>query len=115
MKSILIKLKKNKRYKSAFTLLEMLIVLIVVGLLMAIIIPNVSGQKDRIDKKAVENITEIVSTQVSAYHMVETNNSPITLETLVSEGYLTQNQADKAKDLLDATTLNNILSGQAVP
>lgn len=115
MKSILIKLKKNKRYKGAFTLLEMLIVLIVVGLLMAIIIPNVSGQKDRIDKQAVENITEIVSTQVSAYQLVETDNSSITLETLVSEGYLTQNQADKAKDLLDSTTLNNILSGQAVP
>ena len=40
------------RRKNAFTLIEMLIVLIIVALLMAIIIPNVAGQKERIEKQA---------------------------------------------------------------
>jgi len=50
MKKLLLKLVNHltrfKKKNSGFTLLEMLIVLIVVGLLMAIIIPNVSGQRE---------------------------------------------------------------------
>ncbi|MCR8969333.1 competence type IV pilus major pilin ComGC [Facklamia sp. 7083-14-GEN3] len=96
--------------KRAFTLIEMLIVLIIVSLLMAIIIPNVSGQKDRIDQQAVENITEIVETQADAYYLVEDTQESLSLETLVSEGYLTQKQADEAAERIEAEVLNQILS-----
>ncbi|MGF3072400.1 competence type IV pilus major pilin ComGC [Facklamia sp. P12945] len=96
--------------KRAFTLIEMLIVLIIVSLLMAIIIPNVSGQKDRIDQQAVENITEIVETQADAYYLVEDTQEPLSLETLVAEGYLTQKQADEATERIEAEVLSQILT-----
>lgn len=102
---------KKMRDRRAFTLLEMLVVLVIVAILMAIIIPNVSGQKDRIEKQATENITEIVQTQVDAYYLVEPAGSTASLETLVSEGYLTQKQAEEAEDRIDQAELTAILTG----
>lgn len=91
--------KLKKRVLKGFTLLEMLIVLIIVALLMAIIIPNVSGQKERIEAQARQNIAEIVETQVHTYEMVEQSQSA-TLSDLVAKGYLTQKQAQEAERLL---------------
>lgn len=88
---------KGSRFKEAFTMIEMLIVLGIVALLMVIIIPNISGQKQRIDKQANENITEIVTTQANAYYLVEGSGQAVTLEILVAEGYLTEKQAKEAE------------------
>lgn len=90
---------KSKRWKGGFTLLEMLIVLIVVALLMAIIIPNVSGQRDRINQQAAENIKEIVETQRNTYILVE-NDDQVTLAELFENGYLTEKQVDEAEKFL---------------
>lgn len=101
MHKSLLKIKKalqDRRFKQAFTMIEMLIVLGIVALLMVIIIPNISGQKDRIDKQAAENITEIVATQANAYYLVEGNGQTATLEILVAEGYLTEKQAQEAQE-----------------
>lgn len=101
-------LKKIKN-KKGFTLLEMLIVLVIVALLMAIIIPQVSGQKKRIEKQAKENIAEVVTTQVETYQMVEAN-SDVTLQLLHDGGYITDRQLKTAGDLLslDANTTINL-------
>ncbi|MGO1677981.1 MAG: prepilin-type N-terminal cleavage/methylation domain-containing protein, partial [Ruoffia tabacinasalis] len=61
--------KFKKLNKKAFTLIEMLIVLVVVSLLMAIIIPNVAGQRERINEQARTNIEEVIETQSSTYQM----------------------------------------------
>ncbi|AXY25181.1 prepilin-type cleavage/methylation domain-containing protein [Suicoccus acidiformans] len=91
-------LRKNK--EQGFSLLEMLIVLIVVALLMVILIPNISSQRDRIDEQGKANITEIVHSQAQAYQMVE-GAGPVSLDTLVSSGYLTDKQADEAVKRMD--------------
>ena len=85
--------------KRAFTLVEMLIVLVVVALLMAIIIPNVSGQRKRIDRQASQNIADILETQANTYLLVE-NDPTVSLDELLSEGYITQKQADEAIKML---------------
>lgn len=101
MKDKIKKIIRNRiNNQTGFTLVEMMIVLIIVGLLMAIIIPNVAGQKNRIEVQARENIAEIVETQVNTYSLVE-NQESVTLEELVLEGYLTQKQADEASRLLN--------------
>ncbi len=88
---------KNKRFKSGFTLIEMLVVLVVVALLMAIIIPNVAGQRSRIDEQAKENITEIIITQAETYRLVEgPAEEPVTVTLLHSSGYITEKQMDEA-------------------
>lgn len=96
-------MKKNvPKRKKAFTLIEMLIVLVVVSLLMAIIIPNVSGQRDRINQQAAENILEILETQANTYLMVE-DDEEVSLGELTDGGYITSKQAQEAISLLDIT------------
>lgn len=97
-----------KRSKKGFTLLEMLMVLIVVAILMALIIPNVSGQKQRIEKQARENMAQIIETQVETYTLVE-KDTDVTLDDLTDKGYLTQKQSQEAQRLLnlsDSETLS---------
>lgn len=88
--------------KKGFTLIEMLIVLVVVALLMAIIIPNVAGQRARIDKQAAENIADILETQANTYLLVE-NDDDVSLGELISSGYITTKQAEEAGKLLNLT------------
>ncbi|MBZ6528245.1 prepilin-type N-terminal cleavage/methylation domain-containing protein [Aerococcaceae bacterium DSM 111021] len=95
--------KLNKR---GFTLIEMLIVLVVVSLLMAIIIPNVAGQRDNIDEQARINIAEIIETQSSTYQIVNGGEVP-SLEVLFEEGYITARQLDEATKLLNESTTGN--------
>ncbi|MCW6652911.1 prepilin-type N-terminal cleavage/methylation domain-containing protein [Aerococcaceae bacterium NML191292] len=95
------KWNKMKRVNNkAFTLLEMLIVLIIVGILMAIIMPNITGQKDKIETQAKRNIAQIVETQVNTYKLVEQDDN-VTLTELQAEGYLTAKQVDEATRLLE--------------
>ena len=81
------------------TRIEMLIVLIIVALLMAIIIPNVAGQKERIEKQARQNMAQIIETQVNTYKLAE-NDSEVTVKELKTAGYLTDKQVEEAKKLL---------------
>lgn len=91
---------KNKlKHKKAFTLIEMLIVLVVVALLMAIIIPNVAGQRNRIDEQATENIRDIIETQANTYLLVE-NDGDVSLSELSTSGYITDKQLSEAVDKL---------------
>lgn len=93
-------LKKFKKLnRDGFTLLEMLVVLIVIALLMAIIMPNISGQKERIETQAKHNIAQIIETQVHTYQLVEQDDS-VTLTELLDEGYLTAKQSEEAQRLL---------------
>lgn len=99
---------KNILYKNkkAFTLIEMLVVLVVVALLMAIIIPNVAGQRDRIQAQAKVNIAEILETQVNTYKLVEdmpADDTGVTLKELEDGGYITAKQSAEAQRLLELT------------
>ena len=99
-------MKKIKKInKKAFTLIEMLIVLVVVSLLMAIIIPNVAGQRERINEQARTNIEEVIETQSSTYRMVNGSEAP-DLQTLFDEGYITERQLQEAQNLLTNDTGN---------
>lgn len=90
----------RKLNTKGFTLLEMLVVLLVVGILMALIIPNISGQKEKIEQQAKQNIAQIIETQVSTYQLMEKDNS-VTLSDLQSGGYITEKQANEAQRLLE--------------
>lgn len=101
------KLWLNFKNTKGFTLIEMLIVLIIVALLMAIIIPNVAGQRNRIETQAKINIAEIIETQTNTYKLVEKDDP--SLKDLVTKQYITQKQADEAERLLgfgQDTTIN---------
>ncbi len=114
MKKIIRKLN-SKKHKKGFTLIEMLIVLVVVGLLMAIIIPNVSGQRKRINQQAAENIAEILTTQYNTYVIAESPQGSVTLAELETKGYITSKQKDQAVKLLNIEETSEIKPPIVVP
>lgn len=110
---ILTKSTKKKRKANAFTLVEMLIVLVVVALLMAIIIPNVAGQKTKIEEQGKANITEIIETQLNTYGIVEGTTDGVTTKMLFDSGYLTEKQVKEAERLIglsSTTAINTALT-----
>lgn len=74
---------KNQR---GFTLIEMLIVMLIITVLIAIAIPNVSKQTSAVDDKGCKAFVQMVQGQVESYRM-DLKAIP-TIPNLVSEGYL---------------------------
>lgn len=87
MKQFLFKTKVK-----AFTLVEMLIVLLVISVLLLLFVPNLSKQKDTIKEKGQAAIVKVVESQAEVYEINNTGDA--TLDTLVSEEYISQEQAD---------------------
>ncbi|MBU9672773.1 prepilin-type N-terminal cleavage/methylation domain-containing protein [Planococcus sp. CP5-4] len=77
------KLLKNQR---GFTLIEMLIVMLIITVLIAIAIPNVSKQTSAVDEKGCKAFVQMVQGQVESYRM-DKKAVPVMAD-LVSEGYL---------------------------
>ena len=80
----------------AFTLIEMLIVLLVISVLLLLFVPNLSKQKDTVKDKGQSAIVKVVESQAEIYNLSHTDNA--SLNKLVSEKYISQEQADDYKD-----------------
>ncbi|WP_163652775.1 competence type IV pilus major pilin ComGC [Listeria sp. PSOL-1] len=82
--------KLNWRDSEAFTLIEMLIVLLVVSILLLLTIPNVVKQSKNINNKGCDAFISLVEGQVQAYQL-EFNQIP-SLNELISKGFLKADQ-----------------------
>lgn len=78
-------MKKLKNQKG-FTLIEMLIVMLIITVLIAIAIPNVSKQTSAVDEKGCKAFVQMVQGQVESYRMDE--KAIPTMAELVAAGYL---------------------------
>ncbi|HEL2002823.1 TPA: prepilin-type N-terminal cleavage/methylation domain-containing protein [Streptococcus suis] len=87
MKKIL-KLKKK-----AFTLVEMLVVLGIISLLLLIFVPNLSKQKDAIQKKGNAAVIKVVESQMELYELE--HDKEATVADLQADGYITEKQAEQ--------------------
>ncbi|MFD1472950.1 competence type IV pilus major pilin ComGC [Companilactobacillus mishanensis] len=87
--------KINSRKKKGFTLIEMVIVLFIIGMLMLLILPNLSQQKD----KATENSNEAFRTTLQTQVDLSETSKIDSLESLQKNGLITQKQHDKADKL----------------
>ena len=81
------KILKNQR---GFTLIEMLIVMLIITVLIAIAIPNVSKQTSAVDEKGCKAFVQMVQGQVESYRMDE-KAIPVMAD-LVENGYLKANE-----------------------
>ncbi|ANU23476.1 competence type IV pilus major pilin ComGC [Planococcus donghaensis] len=77
------RLLKNQR---GFTLIEMLIVMLIITVLIAIAIPNVTKQSSAVEEKGCKAFVQMVQGQVESYRM-DFKALP-TIENLTTEGYL---------------------------
>lgn len=76
--------------EKGFTLIEMLIVLLIITVLIAVAIPNVTKQTATIDDKGCKAFVQMVQGQVESYRMDKKTVPAIT--DLVTEGYLKENE-----------------------
>lgn len=84
MESVKNKLVKNQ---NAFTLIEMMIVLMIISILLLIAVPNMSKSHTIVSKKSCEATMKLVQSQVAAYEME--NETPLNdLKTLADGGYV---------------------------
>ncbi|NBJ71673.1 MULTISPECIES: competence type IV pilus major pilin ComGC [Clostridia] len=78
--------KKNE----AFTLIEMLIVLMIIAILIILIVPNLGKRSQEVNSKGCEALVAVVQAQVDAYY-AEHSRFPTSLNALVPE-YLNEEQ-----------------------
>lgn len=75
----------------AFTLIEMLIVLMIITVLILLIIPNLSDKTASVHDKGCDALKETVQAQVSAYQL-DKGALPNSLSELVETNYITEDQ-----------------------
>lgn len=90
MKTIIKRL--SQKQVKAFTLVEMLMVLLIISVLMLLFVPNLSKQKAAVDEKGQAAVVKVVESQMELYEL--NKDSKPSVEQLVSEDYITQKQAD---------------------
>ena len=88
------KLKKAK--VQAFTLVEMLVVLLIISVLLLLFVPNLTKQKDAVDDKGKAAVVKVVESQAELYRLDK--NDDASLSKLQSDGRITAEQAKAYKD-----------------
>lgn len=86
---------ENKKAK-AFTLLEMLMVLLIISVLMLLFIPNLSKQKEKVTDKGNAAVVKIVENQAELYELNEGKKPG--LSELEKNGNITKNQVEAYND-----------------
>ncbi|NQJ20427.1 prepilin-type N-terminal cleavage/methylation domain-containing protein [Streptococcus suis] len=83
--------KLLKLKKKAFTLVEMLVVLGIISLLLLLFVPNLSQQKDAVQKKGDAAVVKVVESQMELYELA--HDKEATVADLQQAGYITEKQA----------------------
>ncbi|MFM0599988.1 competence type IV pilus major pilin ComGC [Streptococcus suis] len=76
-----------------FTLVEMLVVLGIISLLLLLFVPNLSQQKDAIQKKGDAAVVKVVESQMELYELE--HDKEATVADLQQAGYITEKQAEQ--------------------
>lgn len=87
----------RKNSHSAFTLIEMSIVLFIISLLVLIILPNLASQRKHASGVHRSAMVSVVQTQIDLYEN-ENGDGTISFATLEENDYLTKAQVDKAQN-----------------
>ena len=88
------KLKEAKT--KAFTLVEMLIVLLIISVLLLLFVPNLTKQKDAVNDKGKAAVVKVVESQAELYSLDK--NEEASLNKLEADGRITAEQAKAYKE-----------------
>lgn len=91
-----------KKTMQAFTLLEMLVVLLIISVLMLLFVPNLSKQRERVNETGNAAIVKVVDSQAELYSLNE--NSEATLGKLVSKNMISEKQQKSYNDYYEKHT-----------
>ncbi|MDY7332712.1 competence type IV pilus major pilin ComGC [Streptococcus suis] len=85
--------KLMKLKKKAFTLVEMLVVLLIVSVLLLLFVPNLSKQKETIKESGGTAVVKVVESQMELYELE--HDKEATVADLQAAGYITEKQAEE--------------------
>lgn len=80
------------KYKKAFTLLEMIVVVMIISILFLLTVPNVSRIINSVDNKACDALTKVIDTAIVQYKL-DNDEVPLNINDLVNGGYITARQS----------------------
>lgn len=86
----------------AFTLLEMLLVILVISVLMLLFVPNLSKQKDRVTETGNAAVVKLVENQAELYELSQ--GSKPSLSQLKTDGSITDKQVKAYTDYYEKHT-----------
>ena len=89
MKKMMTYLKKAK--VKAFTLVEMLVVLLIISVLLLLFVPNLTKQKEAVNDKGKAAVVKVVESQAELYSLDK--NEEASLSKLQADGRITEEQA----------------------
>ncbi len=89
MKKMMTFLKKTK--VKAFTLVEMLVVLLIISILLLLFVPNLTKQKEAVNDKGKAAVVKVVESQAELYSLDK--NEEASLSKLQDDGRITKEQA----------------------
>ncbi len=78
--------------KNAFTILEMMIVLLVISVILILTLPNIQQKEKVIRNKGCKALEDVVNSQIVLYE-IENDETPTSTSQLISEGYLKESQS----------------------
>lgn len=83
----------KKKKVSGFTLLEMLVVLLIIGVLILLFVPNLTKHRETINKTEKESITKVVETQWELYRLENPSASEtVDVDVLLDKQYIDDKQ-----------------------
>lgn len=86
MKKMMTFLKKAK--VKAFTLVEMLVVLLIISVLLLLFVPNLTKQKEAVNDKGKAAVVKVVESQAELYNLAK--NEDASLSKLQADGRITE-------------------------
>ena len=89
---------KTQKKMSAFTLIEMVLVLFIISLLLLLVIPNINHQRQRANTINTEALDTQFKTQAQLYLEEHPTVDKVSTSELLKDGYLTEEQAEKIGD-----------------
>ncbi|WP_261807185.1 prepilin-type N-terminal cleavage/methylation domain-containing protein [Lapidilactobacillus luobeiensis] len=90
--------KSSQKSRKGFTLIEISLVLLIIGLLLLIMIPNLSQQKQLAERRTDEAFVANMNTQVALYQD-EDQETPVSWASLVKAGLISAKQQTKAEQM----------------
>jgi len=77
------------RNRRGFTLIELMVVVVIIGILAAIAVPQITGQSDRAREKRAKSDLMTIGTAIEMYYTENNGTKPSSLDELVGvNGYL---------------------------
>ena len=88
--------QKERGRVRAFTLIEMLVVLLIISVLLLLFVPNLTKQKDVVKEKGNQAIVKVVESQAEIYRL-DHSDGP-SLDKMLKEGNIEASQVKAYKE-----------------